>query len=112
MCQEWARSMRPRLMHLGGFLPWMRTPLLDQFGTRAGVEGSRLFRLVRVSWQTARSTVRRIAIPFSCLMRYGPRIHDFLFRSWQGELEYSAARLIHACPQPAPMGIDDRPADR
>src|SRR5882724_7950237 len=37
---------------------------------------------------------------------------DFLFRSWQGELEYSAARLIHACPQPAPVAIDDRPADR
>ena len=32
--------------------------------------------------------------------------------SGQGELKYSAARFIRLCPQPAPMGVDDRPADR
>lgn len=26
----------------------------------------------------------------------------------QGELKYGAARLVHLCPQPAPMVIDDR----
>ena len=30
----------------------------------------------------------------------------------QGELKYGAARFIRLCPQPAPMGIDDRPANR
>ena len=30
----------------------------------------------------------------------------------QGELKYGAARFIRIRPQPAPMGIDDRPADR
>src|SRR6476469_2267342 len=30
----------------------------------------------------------------------------------QGELKYGAARFICLCPQPAPMGVDDRPANR
>ena len=30
----------------------------------------------------------------------------------QGELKYGAARFIRLCPQPAPMGIDDGPANR
>src|SRR5271170_7285926 len=33
-------------------------------------------------------------------------------RGRQGELKYSAARFIRLCPQPAPMGIDDRRANR
>ena len=36
----------------------------------------------------------------------------FRFRAGQGELKYGASRLIRVCPQPAPMGIDDGPADR
>jgi CRP/FNR family transcriptional regulator, cyclic AMP receptor protein len=34
------------------------------------------------------------------------------FHGGQGELKYSAARFIRLCPQPAPMGVDDRPANR
>ena len=30
----------------------------------------------------------------------------------QSELKYGAARFIRLCPQPTPMGIDDRPANR
>ena len=30
----------------------------------------------------------------------------------QGEMKYGAARFIRLCPQPAPMGVDDRPANR
>src|SRR6476619_8129073 len=30
----------------------------------------------------------------------------------QRELKYSAARFIRLCPQPAPMGVNDRPANR
>src|SRR3981081_680127 len=40
------------------------------------------------------------------------RTHELLFRARQGELKYGAARFIRLCPQPAPMGIDDRSADR
>jgi CheY-like chemotaxis protein len=29
----------------------------------------------------------------------------------QGELKYGAARFIRLCPQSAPMGVDDRPAN-
>src|SRR4051812_7171917 len=50
----------------------------------------------------------RLSILLSRLMS----VHEFLFRAGQCELEYSAARLIHICPQPARMGIDDRPTDR
>src|SRR4029078_11281321 len=32
--------------------------------------------------------------------------------SRQGELKYSAARFIRFCPQPAPMGLDNSPANR
>src|ERR1700757_2617035 len=38
-------------------------------------------------------------------------IHDSL-RAGQGELKYGAARLVRLSPQPTPMRIDDRPADR
>src|SRR6478672_6754541 len=30
----------------------------------------------------------------------------------QGELKYRTARFIRFCPQPAPMGVDDRPTNR
>src|SRR4029077_17007717 len=30
----------------------------------------------------------------------------------QGELKYRSARFIRVCPQPAPMGFDDRQANR
>jgi len=30
----------------------------------------------------------------------------------KGELKYRTARFIRLCPQPAPMGVDDRPANR
>src|SRR5215510_3824462 len=41
-------------------------------------------------------------------------MHDVghCFRAWQGKLKYGAPGLIRLCPQPAPMGVDDRPADR
>src|SRR6185503_5296302 len=34
------------------------------------------------------------------------------FHAGQGELKYGAASFIRLCPQPAPMGVDDRPANR
>jgi hypothetical protein len=40
------------------------------------------------------------------------RIREFLVRIRQGELKYGPAWCIHVCPQPAPMGIDDRSTDR
>ena len=40
------------------------------------------------------------------------RSHELPFRVRQGELKYGAARFICFCPQPTPVGIDDRPADR
>src|SRR5882672_10819878 len=40
------------------------------------------------------------------------RTHQLPFRAGQGELKYGAARFIRLCPQPTPMGIDDRSADR
>jgi FixJ family two-component response regulator len=33
-------------------------------------------------------------------------------RGRQSELKYGAARFIRLCPQPAPMGVDNRPANR
>src|ERR1700752_4287141 len=33
-------------------------------------------------------------------------------RGGKGELKYRAARFIRHCPQPAIMGVDDRPANR
>jgi|GEM_PF-4391439 hypothetical protein len=44
---------------------------------------------------------------------YGPIADTQLSRGGgQGELKYCAARFIGLCPQPAPMGVDDRPANR
>ena len=40
------------------------------------------------------------------------KIHDLPCTVGQGELKYGAARFIRLCPQPAPMGLDDRPANR
>src|SRR6516162_9897114 len=40
------------------------------------------------------------------------RIRELSFAAGQGELKHSAARLFRLCPQPAPVGVDDRPADR
>src|SRR3954463_7656824 len=62
-------------------------------------------RLTRSVWYGA-------SIRCSSLVSRRTRRHEFLFRAGQRELKYSAARLIHICPQPARMGIDDRPADR
>src|ERR1700722_9751326 len=43
------------------------------------------------------------------------RIAKFMrlaFHARQGELKYRTARFIRVSPQPPPVGIDDRPADR
>src|SRR6516162_2338375 len=40
------------------------------------------------------------------------RIRELCFSARQGELKYGAAESVRICPQPAPMGVDDRPADR
>src|SRR4029077_7358667 len=45
-------------------------------------------------------------------LRSGEPSEENSFRAGQGELKYGAARFIGPCPQPAPVGIDDRPADR
>jgi hypothetical protein len=45
----------------------------------------------------------------SGLMSRPKRIHEFIFRTGQGELKEGAARCTHICPQPTPVGIDDRP---
>jgi hypothetical protein len=44
--------------------------------------------------------------------RQGAAIALGRLRGAQGELKYRTARFIRLCPQPAPMGVDDRPADR
>src|SRR5258705_12464071 len=62
--------------------------------------------------RSARSVSYGASIRLSSLVSRRTRTHEFLFRAGQGELKYSAARLIHICPQPARMGIDDRPTDR
>jgi hypothetical protein len=45
--------------------------------------------------------------PHGSCSRFGRRLHG-----GQGELKYGAARFIRRCPQPAPMGVDDGPANR
>src|SRR5215469_8533922 len=40
------------------------------------------------------------------------RICELCVSARQRELKHGAARLVRLCPQPAPMGVDDRPADR
>jgi len=40
------------------------------------------------------------------------RILEFAFGAGQGKLKYDASRLISACPEPAPVSIDNRSADR
>src|SRR5258705_6911996 len=44
--------------------------------------------------------------------RRGAAIALGRLRGGQGELKYGTARFIRLCPQPAPMGVDDRPANR
>src|SRR5215468_28780 len=39
-------------------------------------------------------------------------IRELFFDTGQSELKHGAARLVRLRPQPAPMGIDDGPADR
>jgi hypothetical protein len=39
-------------------------------------------------------------------------MHELAFCAGQGELKNGASRFIRIRPQPAPMGIDDGPADR
>jgi hypothetical protein len=39
-------------------------------------------------------------------------IRELVFRPGQSELKYGAARFIRLCPQSAPMGVDNRPANR
>ena len=48
----------------------------------------------------------------SSLVSRAKRIREFLLRAGQGEPKYGPAGCIHVCPQPAPVGIDDRPTDR
>jgi hypothetical protein len=52
----------------------------------------------------------------SQLISYGAfarlSIRELIFRAGRGELKNGASRFIHIRPQPAPMGIDDGPADR
>src|SRR6516162_5778588 len=50
----------------------------------------------------------QLSRPAKCLKR----IRELSFEAGQGELEYGAARFVGFCPQPASMGVDDRPADR
>ena len=40
------------------------------------------------------------------------RVHEFHFVRGQGEPKFCATGFVRLCPQPAPMGIDDGPADR
>src|SRR6476620_11544229 len=44
--------------------------------------------------------------------RRGAAIALGRLRGGQGELKYRTARFIRLCPQPAPMGIDNRSANR
>src|ERR1700686_3352866 len=44
--------------------------------------------------------------------RQGAAIALGRLRGGQGELKYGTGRFIRLCPQPAPMGVDDRPANR
>jgi len=46
------------------------------------------------------------------LVKRPKRIHEFLFRTVQGELKEGAARCIHICPQLTAVSIDDRLIDR
>src|SRR3954470_11920061 len=62
--------------------------------------------------RSTRSVSYGACIRLSGLVSRRTRTHEFLFRAGQRELKYSAARLIHICPQPARMGIDDRLTDR
>jgi|HubBroStandDraft_6_1064221.scaffolds.fasta_scaffold1595791_1 hypothetical protein len=52
----------------------------------------------------------------SQLISYGAfarlSIRELIFRAGRGELKNGASRFTHIRPQPAPMGIDDGPADR
>ena len=40
------------------------------------------------------------------------KIRELSFHAGQRELKYRAARVVRFRPQPASVGIDDRPADR
>src|SRR5262250_2317544 len=48
----------------------------------------------------------------SCPVSRLKRIRELSFGAGQGELKYGTAGFIGTYPQPAPMGVDDRPADR
>ena len=52
----------------------------------------------------------------SQLISYGAfarlSVRELIFRAGRGELKNGASRFTHIRPQPAPMGIDDGPADR
>jgi len=39
-------------------------------------------------------------------------VHKLAFHAGQGKLEHGTSRFIRIRPEPAPMGIDDGPADR
>src|ERR1700751_4523912 len=62
--------------------------------------------------QSARSISYGVSIWLSSLVRRRTRTHEFLFRTGQGALKHGAGRFILLGPQPAAMGVDDRPANR
>src|SRR6266581_4451279 len=62
--------------------------------------------------RSKRSVSYGASIRLSSLVSRRMRTHEFVFRAGQRELKYRAPRLIHIGPQPARMGIDDRPTDR
>src|SRR6201991_2288729 len=69
------------------------------------------------SFATFRSRLMRSIYwrAFIQLLSLGSRLRtilEFLFRGGDGGLKYHTASLIRPCPQPAAMGVDDRPANR
>src|SRR5258705_5131920 len=73
-------------------------------GIGVGEEGSRFAMLASfVSQPTKRRNARRLVTRRAAKSR---------LRGGQRELKYRTARFIRLRPQPAPMGVDDRPANR
>ena len=73
--------------------------------------------------QTCHTSIPRLLTEAEFTMRYMMLIHHDevalaaaialgRLRGGQGELKYRTARFIRLCPQPAPMGVYDRPANR
>src|ERR1700752_545210 len=62
--------------------------------------------------RSMRSVYWGVLMRLSSLGSRRRRIHEFRFRAGDSELKYRTARFIRLCPQPAPMSVDDRPANR